>query len=54
MCVEDILLEIRDQLTQAKVVETDLAKPLFDSLLRVALGNFSADLDNSEEKTEKV
>ncbi|KYO18831.1 lysosomal-trafficking regulator isoform C [Alligator mississippiensis] len=53
MCVEDILLEIRDQLTQAKVVETDLAKPLFDSLLRVALGNFSADLDNSEEKTEK-
>ncbi|XP_019382698.1 PREDICTED: lysosomal-trafficking regulator isoform X1 [Gavialis gangeticus] len=53
VCVEDILLEIRDQLTQAKVVETDLAKPLFDSLLQVALGNFSADLDNSEEKTEK-
>lgn len=53
-CVDDILLEIREQLAQSKVIETDLAKPLFDSLLRVALGTFSADLDHSEEKIEKV
>ncbi|NWU63619.1 LYST regulator, partial [Pterocles burchelli] len=53
-CVDDILLQIREELAQSKVVETDLAKPLFDSLLRVALGNFSADLDHSEEKIEKT
>ncbi|KAM6355196.1 lysosomal-trafficking regulator [Podargus strigoides] len=53
-CVDDILLQIREQLAQSKVIETDLAKPLFDSLLRVALGTFSTDLDHSEEKTEKT
>ncbi|NXG68610.1 LYST regulator, partial [Baryphthengus martii] len=53
-CVDDILLEIREQLAQSKVTETDLAKPLFDSLLRVALGTFAADLDHSEEKIEKT
>uniref|UniRef100_A0A8C6NGL9 Uncharacterized protein n=1 Tax=Melopsittacus undulatus TaxID=13146 RepID=A0A8C6NGL9_MELUD len=52
-CVDDILLQIREQLALSKVIETDLAKPLFDSLLRVALGAFSADLDHSEEKVEK-
>lgn len=52
--MDDILLEIREQLAQSKVIETDLAKPLFDSLLHVALGTFSADLDHSEEKIEKV
>lgn len=53
-CVDDILPQIREQLAQSKVIETDLAKPLFDSLLRVALGTFSADRDHSEEKVEKV
>ncbi|NXS73466.1 LYST regulator, partial [Pandion haliaetus] len=53
-CVDDILLQIREQLAQSKVIETDLAKPLFDSLLRVALGTFSAALDHSEEKIEKT
>ncbi|NXS94620.1 LYST regulator, partial [Jacana jacana] len=53
-CVDDILLQVREQLAQSKVIETDLAKPLFDSLLRVALGTFSADLDHSEEKIEKT
>ncbi|NXP15950.1 LYST regulator, partial [Thinocorus orbignyianus] len=53
-CVDDILLQIREQLAQSKVIETDLAKPLFDSLLRVALGTFSTDLDHSEEKIEKT
>uniref|UniRef100_A0A8C3CDS0 Lysosomal trafficking regulator n=1 Tax=Cairina moschata TaxID=8855 RepID=A0A8C3CDS0_CAIMO len=52
--VDDILLQIREQLAQSKVLETALAKPLFDSLLRVALGMFSADLDCSEEKIEKT
>ncbi|XP_068795056.1 lysosomal-trafficking regulator isoform X2 [Struthio camelus] len=52
-CVDDILLQVRDQLVESKVIETNLAKPLFDSLLRVALGTFSADLDHSEEKIEK-
>ncbi|XP_067392088.1 lysosomal-trafficking regulator isoform X2 [Emydura macquarii macquarii] len=54
VCLEDILLEMRDQLAQSRAIETDLAKPLFDSLLRVALGNYSADLDHSEEKTEMI
>ncbi|XP_054675632.1 lysosomal-trafficking regulator isoform X3 [Grus americana] len=53
ICVDDILPQIREQLAQSKVIETDLAKPLFDSLLRVALGTFSADRDHSEEKVEK-
>ncbi|XP_051470632.1 lysosomal-trafficking regulator isoform X2 [Apus apus] len=53
-CVDDIFLQIKEQLAQSKVIETDLAKPLFDSLLRVALGSFSADLDHSEEKIEKT
>lgn len=52
--MDDILLQIREQLAQSKLLETDLAKPLFDSLLRVALGTFSTDLDHSEEKIEKV
>uniref|UniRef100_A0A8C2UAW8 Lysosomal trafficking regulator n=1 Tax=Coturnix japonica TaxID=93934 RepID=A0A8C2UAW8_COTJA len=43
-----------EQLAQSKLLETDLAKPLFDSLLRVALGTFSTDLDHSEEKVEKT
>ncbi|XP_074118563.1 lysosomal-trafficking regulator isoform X2 [Sminthopsis crassicaudata] len=54
LSVESILFEIQDQLSQSKVVETDLAKPLLDALLRVALGNYSADLNHSEEKFEKM
>uniref|UniRef100_A0A8C0GX89 Lysosomal trafficking regulator n=1 Tax=Chelonoidis abingdonii TaxID=106734 RepID=A0A8C0GX89_CHEAB len=54
VCLEDVLLEMQDQLAQSRAIETCLAKPLLDSLLRVALGNYSADLDHSEEKTEKV
>ncbi|XP_026525210.1 lysosomal-trafficking regulator isoform X2 [Notechis scutatus] len=54
ICVEDILLEMREQLTKARVMETELVKPLFDSLLRVALGTYFTDLDHSEEKKEKI
>ncbi|XP_078239262.1 lysosomal-trafficking regulator isoform X4 [Pogona vitticeps] len=52
--VEDILLEMRDQLAKSRIMETDLVKPLFDSLLRVALGTYFADLDHPEEKKEKI
>ncbi|XP_077781904.1 lysosomal-trafficking regulator isoform X3 [Podarcis muralis] len=54
VCAEDILLEMRDHLTKSRIMETDLVKPLFDSLLRVALGTYFADLDHSEEKKEKI
>ncbi|XP_007435787.2 lysosomal-trafficking regulator isoform X1 [Python bivittatus] len=54
ICVEDILLEMREQLVKARIMETALVKPLFDSLLRVALGTYFTDLDRSEEKKEKI
>uniref|UniRef100_G3TZW2 Lysosomal-trafficking regulator n=1 Tax=Loxodonta africana TaxID=9785 RepID=G3TZW2_LOXAF len=53
LSVENILLEMRDHLFQSKVTETELAKPLFDALLRVALGNHSADFEPSDATTEK-
>ncbi|XP_029450120.1 LOW QUALITY PROTEIN: lysosomal-trafficking regulator-like [Rhinatrema bivittatum] len=54
LSVEQILLEMREQLAQSRVVETELAKPLFDVLLNIALSNYSADFDHSEEKNEKL
>ncbi|XP_075388296.1 lysosomal-trafficking regulator [Tenrec ecaudatus] len=53
LSVENILLEMRDQLSHSKVTETDLAKPLFDALLRVALGNHSADFEHNDAMIEK-
>ncbi|XP_019602532.2 lysosomal-trafficking regulator isoform X1 [Rhinolophus sinicus] len=53
LSVENILLEMRDHLSQSKVIETELAKPLFDSLLRVALGNHSADFEHGDAMIEK-
>lgn len=52
--MENILFEMRDHLSQSKVIETELAKPLFDALLRVALGNHSADFEHNDAMTEKV
>lgn len=52
--METILLEMRDHLSKSKVMETELAKPLFDALLRVALGNHSADFERDDAMTEKV
>lgn len=52
--MENILFEMRDHLSRSKVIETELAKPLFDALLRVALGNHSADFEHSDAVTEKV
>nr|XP_025864509.1 lysosomal-trafficking regulator isoform X3 [Vulpes vulpes] len=51
--VENILFEMRDHLSQSKVIETELAKPLFDALLRVALGDHSADFEHHDAMTEK-
>uniref|UniRef100_A0A671G4Z9 Lysosomal trafficking regulator n=1 Tax=Rhinolophus ferrumequinum TaxID=59479 RepID=A0A671G4Z9_RHIFE len=53
LSVENILLEMRDHLSQSKVIETELAKPLFDALLRVAVGNHSADFEHGDALIEK-
>uniref|UniRef100_A0A673TJZ8 Lysosomal-trafficking regulator n=1 Tax=Suricata suricatta TaxID=37032 RepID=A0A673TJZ8_SURSU len=53
LSVENILFEMRDHLFQSEVIETELAKPLFDALLRVALGNHSVDFDHHDAVTEK-
>ncbi|XP_029426239.1 lysosomal-trafficking regulator isoform X3 [Nannospalax galili] len=53
LSVENILCEMKDHLSQSKVTETELAKPLFDALLRVALGSHSADSDPGDAITEK-
>ncbi|EPQ17130.1 Lysosomal-trafficking regulator [Myotis brandtii] len=53
LSVENILFEMRDHLSRSKVIETELAKPLFDALLRVALGNHAADFEHSDAVTEK-
>uniref|UniRef100_A0A669B5P0 Lysosomal trafficking regulator n=1 Tax=Oreochromis niloticus TaxID=8128 RepID=A0A669B5P0_ORENI len=51
--VEDTLLEVRDHLSRSGVVNSDLAIPLFDSLLRVALAEVSSCPDPPEEKPER-
>ncbi|XP_053188690.1 lysosomal-trafficking regulator isoform X1 [Scomber japonicus] len=52
--VEETLFEVRDQLSRSGVVNSDLAVPLFDSLLRVALAEVSSCPDPPEEKTDRV
>ncbi|XP_069001150.1 lysosomal-trafficking regulator isoform X4 [Embiotoca jacksoni] len=52
--VEDTLFEVRDQLSRSGVVNSDLAVPLFDSLLRVALAEVSSCPDPPEEKPDRV
>lgn len=47
-------MEVREQLSHSGVVNSDLAVPLFDSLLRVALAQVSSCTDTSEEKPERV
>ncbi|KAG7492927.1 hypothetical protein MATL_G00019380 [Megalops atlanticus] len=51
--VEETLGEVRDQLSRSGVVNSDLAIPLFDSLLRVALAEVSPGVDTLEEKAER-
>ncbi|XP_036430614.1 lysosomal-trafficking regulator isoform X3 [Colossoma macropomum] len=51
--VEDTLCEVKDQLSHSGVVNSDLAVPLFDSLLRVALAEVCSTPVAVEEKLEK-
>lgn len=52
--MENILFEMRDRLSRSKVVETELAKPLLDALLRVAQGSRRAGPEHSDALAEKV
>lgn len=52
--MEETLFEVRDQLSRSGVVNSDLAVPLFDSLLRVALAEMSSCPDPPEEKPDRV
>lgn len=49
-----MLLEVRDQLSRSGVVNSDLAIPLFDSLLRVAMADVSSSAELPEEKPDRV
>lgn len=49
-----MLLEVRDQLSRSGVVNSDLAIPLFDSLLRVAMADVSSTAELPEEKPDRV
>ncbi|XP_028280136.1 lysosomal-trafficking regulator isoform X3 [Parambassis ranga] len=51
--VDDTLFEVRDHLSRSGVVNSDLAVPLFDSLLRVALAEVSSCPDPPEEKPDR-
>ncbi|XP_060781470.1 lysosomal-trafficking regulator isoform X4 [Neoarius graeffei] len=51
--VEDILCEVKDQLSLSGVLNSDLAVPLFDCLVRVALAQVSAPATAIEEKPER-
>ncbi|XP_039706298.1 lysosomal-trafficking regulator isoform X1 [Pteropus medius] len=53
LSVENILFEMRDHLSRSKVIETELAKPFFDALLRVAQGSHSAEFERSDAVAEK-
>lgn len=52
--MEETLCEVRDQLSRSGVVNSDIAIPLFDSLLRVALAEVSSCPDAPEEKPDRV
>ncbi|XP_051503760.1 lysosomal-trafficking regulator isoform X2 [Myxocyprinus asiaticus] len=50
--VDETLCEVRDQLSRSGVVNSELAVPLFDSLLRVALAEMFCSTDVVEEKPD--
>uniref|UniRef100_A0A673MLM3 Lysosomal-trafficking regulator-like n=1 Tax=Sinocyclocheilus rhinocerous TaxID=307959 RepID=A0A673MLM3_9TELE len=50
--VEETLCEVRDQLSRSGVVNSELAVPLFDSLLRVALAEMFCSPDKSQVSGE--
>ncbi|XP_026133560.1 lysosomal-trafficking regulator-like isoform X3 [Carassius auratus] len=51
--VEETLCEVRDQLSQSGVVNSQLAVPLFDSLLHVALAEMFCSPEVIQEKPDK-
>ncbi|KAK6329578.1 hypothetical protein J4Q44_G00015560 [Coregonus suidteri] len=51
--VEETLVEVRDQLSRSGVVNSDLAVPLFDFLLRVALAEVCSSPEPQEDKAER-
>ncbi|XP_016343394.1 lysosomal-trafficking regulator-like [Sinocyclocheilus anshuiensis] len=51
--VEETLCEVRDQLSRSGVVNSELAVPLFDSLLHVALAEMFCSPDVIKEKPDK-
>ncbi|KAG5855573.1 hypothetical protein ANANG_G00050490 [Anguilla anguilla] len=51
--VDETVGEVRDQLSRSGVVTSDLAVPLFDSLLRVALAETRAGPDAPEERIDR-
>uniref|UniRef100_A0A8C5N5V7 Lysosomal trafficking regulator n=1 Tax=Gouania willdenowi TaxID=441366 RepID=A0A8C5N5V7_GOUWI len=52
--VEETLFEVRDQLARSGMVNSELALPLFDSLLRVALAEITTCPDPPEEKPDRL
>uniref|UniRef100_A0A3P8W4F7 Lysosomal trafficking regulator n=1 Tax=Cynoglossus semilaevis TaxID=244447 RepID=A0A3P8W4F7_CYNSE len=52
--LEETLFEVKDQLSRSGVVNSNLAIPLFDSLLRVALAEVSSCPEPPEEKPERA
>uniref|UniRef100_A0A672J8P1 Lysosomal trafficking regulator n=1 Tax=Salarias fasciatus TaxID=181472 RepID=A0A672J8P1_SALFA len=52
--LREMLFEVRDQLSRSGMVNSDLAVPLFDSLLRVAVAEVSSCPDPPEEKPDRV
>ncbi|XP_078069513.1 lysosomal-trafficking regulator isoform X3 [Mustelus asterias] len=53
LSVDEILTEMRDLLVHSGIVDSDLAKPLFDSLQSVSLGGSSVDGCSAEQQRKK-
>ncbi|XP_067840227.1 lysosomal-trafficking regulator isoform X1 [Heptranchias perlo] len=53
LSVDEILTEMRDLLVRSGIVDSDLAKPLFDSLQCVSLGGSSVDGYSAEQERKK-
>lgn len=54
LSLEDTLYEVKDQLSISGVMDSDLAVPLFDCLLHVALTDMFGTTFPLEEKPERV
>ncbi|XP_059501535.1 lysosomal-trafficking regulator isoform X2 [Stegostoma tigrinum] len=53
LSVDEILTDMRDRLVHSGIVDSDLAKPLFDSLQSVSLGGTSVDGCPTEQERKK-